>query len=154
MTTAVAQKPHNDPEPVQRPRLAKLLRVLAIPIIIFWVLVAVVTNVFVPSLDDVTADNAGPLVARDAPSAQAAIHQGNDFDESNYTSVAVLMLETEGRNLGEQDHQYYNEVVRRLLDDTKHAASAQGLWGRPGPMCGSETPDAEETTPRVRPACD
>ena len=108
MTTAVAQKPQNDPEPVQRPRLAKLLRVLAIPIIIFWVLVAVVTNVFVPSLDDVTADNAGPLVARDAPSAQAAIHQGNDFDESNYTSVAVLMLETEGRKLGEQDHQYYN----------------------------------------------
>ena len=91
MTTAVADPPPpKHTEPVQRPRIAKLLRVLAIPIIIFWVLVAVVTNVFLPSLDDVTADNAGPLVARDAPSAQAAIHQGNDFDESNYTSVAVL----------------------------------------------------------------
>ncbi|HXO56943.1 MAG TPA: hypothetical protein VN866_10430, partial [Mycobacterium sp.] len=101
MTTAVADpQPPKHVEPVKRPRLAKLLRVLAIPIIIFWVLAAALTNVFVPNLDDVTADNAGPLVARDAPSAQAAIHQGNDFDESNYTSVAVLMLETKNRKLG------------------------------------------------------
>ena len=155
MTTAVADPPPpNTAEPVQRPRLAKLLRVLAIPIIIFWVLVAVVTNVFVPSLDDVTADNAGPLVARDAPSAQAAIHQGNDFDESNYTSVAVLLLETEDRKLGEQDHQYYNEVVRRLLDDTKHVASVQDLWGKPVTMSGSQSADAEATTLTIRPVGD
>ena len=97
MTAAVADNhPRNNAEPVKRPRLAKLLRVLAIPIIIFWVLVAVVTNVFVPSLDDVTAENAGPLVARDAPSAQAAIHQGNDFNESNYTSVAVASAGNQG----------------------------------------------------------
>ena len=155
MTTAVADPPPpKHTEPVQRPRIAKLLRVLAIPIIIFWVLVAVVTNVFLPSLDDVTADNAGPLVARDAPSAQAAIHQGNDFDESNYTSVAVLMLETENRKLGEQDHQYYNEVVRRLLDDTKHVASVQDLWGKPVTMSGSQSADAEATTLTIRPTGD
>src|SRR3984885_4889632 len=134
MTTAVADpQPPKHVEPVKRPRLAKLLRVLAIPIIIFWVLAAALTNVFVPNLDDVTADNAGPLVARDAPSAQAAIHQGNDFDESNYTSVAVLMLETKNRKLGEQDHQYYNEVVKRLLDD----AEAPTLTLRPTGDLGS-----------------
>ena len=155
MTTAVADPPPaKHTEPVQRPRLAKLLRVLAIPIVIFWVLVAVVTNVFLPSLDDVTADNAGPLVARDAPSAQAAIHQGNDFDESNYTSVAVLLLETKDRKLGEQDHQYYNEVVRRLLDDTKHVASVQDLWGKPVTMSGSQSADAEATTLTIRPTGD
>ncbi len=113
-----------------------------------------VTNVFLPSLDDVTADNAGPLVARDAPSAQAAIHQGNDFDESNYTSVAVLLLETKDRKLGEQDHQYYNEVVRRLLDDTKHVASVQDLWGKPVTMSGSQSADAEATTLTIRPVGD
>ncbi|HET8915538.1 MAG TPA: hypothetical protein VFM91_07535, partial [Propionibacteriaceae bacterium] len=60
MTTAVADPPPpKHAEPVKRPRLAKLLRVLAIPIIIFWVLVAVVTNVFVPSLDDTTAPTLG-----------------------------------------------------------------------------------------------
>ena len=113
-----------------------------------------VTNVFLPSLDDITADNAGPLVARDAPSAQAAIHQGNDFDESNYTSVAVLLLETTDRKLGEQDHQYYNEVVRRLLDDTKHVASVQDLWGKPVTMSGSQSADAEATTLTIRPVGD
>ena len=155
MTTAVADSPPpKHVEPVNRPRLAKLLRVLAIPIIIFWVLAAMVTNVFVPNLDDVTADNAGPLVARDAPSAQAAIHQGNDFDESNYTSVAVLMLETKDRKLGEQDHQYYNEVVKRLLDDTKHVASVQDLWGKPVTMSGSQSADAEATTLTIRPIGD
>ena len=114
MTAPVAEKPpppSNNAEPVERPRLAKLLRVLAIPIIILWVLVAAVTNIFLPSLDEITAENAGPLVARDAPSAQAAIHQGNDFNESNYTSVAVLLLETKGRKLGEQDHDKNSPIL-------------------------------------------
>src|SRR3984885_3900820 len=155
MTTAVAESPPpKRAEPVKRPRLAKLLRVLAIPIIIFWLLAAVVTNVFVPNLDDVTADNAGPLVARDAPSAQAAIHQGNDFEKSNYTSVAVLMLETKNRKLGAQDHQYYNEVVKRLLDDTKHVASVQDLWGKPVTMSRSQSAVAEATTLTIRPTGD
>jgi putative drug exporter of the RND superfamily len=154
MTAPVAEKPPSKREPVVRPRLAKMLRVLAIPIVIFWVLVAAVTNIFLPSLDDVTAENAGPLVARDAPSAQAAIHQGNDFDESNYTSVAVLLLETKGRKLGEQDHQYYNELVRRLLDDTKNVASVQDLWGKPVTMSGSQSGDAEATTLTIRPVGD
>jgi putative drug exporter of the RND superfamily len=157
MTAPVAEKsppPPNNAEPVERPRLAKLLRVLAIPIIILWVLVAAVTNIFLPSLDEITAENAGPLVARDAPSAQAAIHQGNDFDESNYTSVAVLLLETKGRKLGEQDHQYYNELVRRLLDDTKNVASVQDLWGKPVTMSGPQSADAEATTLTIRPVGD
>src|SRR3984957_14039227 len=155
MTTAVADSPPpKHVEPVKRPRLAKLLRVLAIPIIIFWVLAAVVTNVFVSNLDDVTADNAGPLVARDAPSAQAAIRQGNDFGESNYTSVAVLMLETKGRKLGAQDHQYYNEVVKRLLDATRPVAAVQSLGRKPVPVSGSQSADAEATTLTIRPTGD
>lgn len=142
------------PEQIRRPRPARLLRVLAIPIVLFWLAVAVVTNVFLPSLDEITAANAGPLVARDAPSAQAAIHTGNDFNESNYTSVAVLLLETKGRKLGEQDHQYYNEVVRQLLDDTKHVQSVQDLWGKPVTMSGSQSSDAEATTLTIRPTGD
>ena len=165
MTTAVVGPPPPPPPPppsastsaaaaVKRPRLAKLLRVLAIPIIVVWVLLAVVLNVFVPSLDDTTASNAGPLVARDAPSAQAAIIQGNDFKESDFTSVAVLLLQTNDRKLDEGDHQYYNEVVRRLLDDTKHVASVQDLWGEPVTMSGSQSADAEATTLTIRPVGD
>ena len=55
-------------EPVQRPLVAKLLRALAIPIILFWLGVAVVTNALFPSLEATTKANAGAMVPRDAPS--------------------------------------------------------------------------------------
>ncbi len=136
--------PAKHTEPVQRPRLAKLLRVLAIPIVIFWVLVAVVTNVFLPSLDD-SPPTTPVLLLPATRRRHRRRSQGNDFDESNYTSVAVLLLETKDRKLGEQDHQYYNEVVRRLLDDTKHVASVR-TSGQAGTMSGSQSADAEATT--------
>ena len=39
MTAAVADKSPKNAEPVKRPRLAKLLRVLAIPIMLVWLAV-------------------------------------------------------------------------------------------------------------------
>ena len=154
VNTAVANQRPKDAEQVNRPRVAKLLRALAIPIIVFWVLVGVATNVLVPSLDATTSANAGPLVGRDAPSSQAAILTGNEFKESNYTSVAVVLLQTKGRKLGDEDHRYYNELVRRLLQDTKHVQSVQDLWGKPVTMSGSQSADAEATTLTVRPTGD
>jgi putative drug exporter of the RND superfamily len=154
VNTAVANERPKDAEQVNRPRVAKLLRALAIPIIVFWVLVGVATNVLVPSLDATTSANAGPLVGRDAPSSQAAILTGNEFKESNYTSVAVVLLQTKGRKLGDEDHRYYDELVRRLLQDTKHVQSVQDLWGKPVTMSGSQSADAEATTLTVRPTGD
>ncbi len=157
MNTAVANERPKDAEQVNRPRVAKLLRVLAIPIIVFWVLVGVASNVLVPSLDATTSANAGPLVGRDAPSSQAAILTGNEFKESNrYTEsvLPVVLLQTEGRKLGDEDHRYYNELVRRLLHDTKHVQSVQDLWGKPVTMSGSQSADAEATTLTVRPTGD
>ena len=154
MNTAVANKHPEDTGQANRPRVAKLLRVLAIPIIVFWVLVGVVTNVFVPSLDATTSANAGPLVGRDAPSSRAAVLTGNDFKESDFTSVAVVLLQTKGRKLGEGDHRYYDELVRRLLHDTKHVQSVQDLWGKPVTMSGSQSADAEATTLTLRPTGD
>ena len=71
MSTAVPDT-HPDAERVERPRVAKALRALAIPILIFWILAAIVTNVFVPSIEVNTAANAEAEVPRDAPSSQAA----------------------------------------------------------------------------------
>src|SRR5215469_12452701 len=109
MTTAAPDTQPKDAEEVKRPRAAKLLRTLAIPIIVFWVLLAVVTNVFVPSIEKNTAANAEAEVPCDAPSSQAAIFQGRAFHESAFTSAAVVLWETHGRKLGEQDHRYYDE---------------------------------------------
>jgi putative drug exporter of the RND superfamily len=143
-----------DAELVNRARIAKMLRVLAIPILLFWVLAAVVTNVFVPSLEANTAANAEAEVPRDAPSSQAGIRQGQAFNESSFTSAAVILLETQGRKLGEQDHRYYDELVRRLLQDKQHVQSLLNLWGKPVTMSGQQSADAEAATLTVRPTGD
>jgi putative drug exporter of the RND superfamily len=139
---------------VNRPRVARVLRVLAVPILVFWILAAVVTNVFVPSIEKNTAANAEAEVPRDAPSSQAAILQGQAFHESDFTSAAVVLLETHGRELGEQDHQYYDELVRRLLQDKQHVQSLLNLWGKPVTMSGQQSADAEAATLTVRPTGD
>lgn len=50
-------------EEVKRPRAARLARKFALPIVLFWVLAAIVTNVFVPSIEENTKapPRAGPL---------------------------------------------------------------------------------------------
>jgi len=154
MTAETPTEPVRVAEPVRRPRLAKLLRTLAIPIVIFWILAAVVTNVFVPSIEQNTAANAEAEVPRDAPSSQAALIEGAAYNESKYTSAGVVLLETQGRKLDEQDHQYYDELVRRLQQDKQHVQSLLNLWGKPVTMSGQQSADAEAATLTVRPTGD
>ncbi|WP_457142054.1 MMPL family transporter, partial [Mycobacteroides abscessus] len=141
-------------EPEKRPGPARLLRVLAIPVVIFWVAAAAALNIFVPTLEETTAANAKAMIPRDAPSSAAAITQGQDFQESDYTSMAVVVLEAQGRQLGEQDHKYYDEMVRRLLDDKEHVQSLMNLWGDPVTRSGQQSADAQAATLTVRPTGD
>lgn len=55
-------------EPEKRPGPARLLRVLAIPVVIFWIVAAAALNIFVPTLEETTAANAKAMIPRDAPS--------------------------------------------------------------------------------------
>lgn len=144
----------NRGERAKSPRVARLLRTLAIPIIVFWVLVGVATNLFVPSLEETTKANAGAMIPRDAPSSKAAILSGNAFQESKYTSVAVILLESQGRKLNDGDHRYYNELVARLVRDTRHVQSIQNLWANPVTMSGQQSADGEVATVTIRPAGD
>ncbi|OHV04599.1 RND family transporter [Mycobacterium talmoniae] len=154
MTAAASEADAPTDHPVKRPRAARVLRKLAVPIVLFWVLAAAVTNIFVPTIEKNTAENAEAMVPRDAPSSQAAILQGRAFGESDYTSAGVILLETRGRKLGEQDHRYYDELVRRLLDDKKHVQSLLNLWGKPTTMSGQQSADAQAATLTIRPTGD
>lgn len=148
--------PHPAPptEPQKHPLPARLLRALAIPVLIFWVVAAAALNIFVPTLEETTAANAKAMIPRDAPSSAAAITQGQDFKESDYTSMAVILLEAEGRPLGEQDHRYYDQMVRALLEDKEHVQSLMDLWGDPVTRSGQQSADAQAATLTVRPAGD
>lgn len=136
------------------PATARWLRVLAIPVLLFWVIAAAALNILVPSLEETTAANAKAMIPRDAPSSAAAITQGRDFKESDYTSAAVVVLETKGRKLGEQDHRYYDKLVRRLLEDKAHVQSVMDLWGDPVTRSGQQSADGQVATLTVRPVGD
>ena len=144
----------NTGDEVKRPFFPRMARKLALPIFVFWLLAAAVVTVFVPSLEKTVEANAEALVPRDSPSSQDGVVEGRAFRESDYTSAAVILFETEGRKLGEQDHQYYDELVRRLLRDKEHVQSLLNLWGKPVTKSGQQSADAEAATLTVRPTGD
>jgi transport protein len=134
-----------------RPFIAKTVRRLAIPIIILWAAFAITTNTFVPKVEDVAKELAGPLVPTYAPSQYALLHIGDKFKESNSTSLTMVVLEAD-RPLDDQDHQYYDELVRLLKQDTRHVQYVMDLWGKPITAAGAQSIDGKATYVLLRQA--
>ncbi|GAA2807221.1 RND family transporter [Mycolicibacterium pallens] len=128
----------------KRPFFARMVRLLAIPIIIFWALLAVTTNTFIPKVEDVATELAGPEIPSYAPSQLALLHIGDKFKESNSTSLTMVVLEAD-HPLNEQDHQYYNGLVQRLRQDTQHVQYVMDLWGKPITAAGAQSIDGKAT---------
>jgi RND superfamily putative drug exporter len=125
-----------------RPLAARLVRLLAIPIIIFWALLAVVTNTFVPQVERVAEELAGPMVPTYAPSQEAMLAIGEKFQESDSTSMTMLVLEAD-HPLGEPDHRYYDALVRTLQADTDHVQYVMDTWGKPITAAGAQSLDGK-----------
>src|ERR1700761_6408104 len=138
---------------VKRPFVPRMVRIFAIPIIAFWALLAISTNTFMPQVERVAEELAGPVVPHYAPSQRSLLAIGAKFQESNSTSLAMVVLEA-NRPLGDQDHQYYDELMRRLLHDTKHVQSAIDLWGKPITAAGAQSLDGKCTYVLLRLAGD
>ncbi|OBJ02040.1 RND family transporter [Mycobacterium sp. 1465703.0] len=138
---------------VKRPFVPRMVRIFAIPIIAFWALLAISTNTFMPQVERVAEELAGPVVPHYAPSQRALLAIGAKFQESNSTSLAMVVLEA-NRPLGDGDHQYYDELMRRLLRDTKHVQSAIDLWGKPITAAGAQSLDGKATYVLLRLAGD
>src|ERR1700761_6794356 len=131
---------HQAEHPTNRPFVPRMVRTFAIPIIAFWGLLAVSTNTFMPQVERVAEELAGPVVPHYAPSQRALLSIGAKFQESNSTSLAMIVLEA-NRPLGDADHVYYDHLMIRLLQDTKHVQSAIDLWGKPITAAGAQSLD-------------
>ncbi|OBK87913.1 hypothetical protein A5649_16760 [Mycolicibacter heraklionensis] len=125
-----------------RPLAARLVRMLSIPIIVCWALLAVVTNTFVPQVERVAEELAGSMVPSYAPSQAAMLAIGEKFQESDSTSMTMLVLEAD-RLLGEQDHRYYDALVRTLQADTEHVQYVMDTWGKPITAAGAQSLDGK-----------
>jgi RND superfamily putative drug exporter len=145
---------HRLEEPrVKRPFIPKMVRALAIPIILFWALLAVTTNTFMPQVERVAEELAGPMVPHYAPSQRALLHIGEKFHESNSTNLTMVVFEA-NRRLGDQDHRYYDDLMRRLQNDTKHVQYVMDLWGKPFTAAGAQSVDGKSTYVLLRLAGD
>ena len=99
---------HAMPQP-SRPFIPHTIRVLAVPIILFWVFVAVIVNTIAPRLEVVGEAHASPMTPVDAPSMKAMMLMGHNFREFNSDSTVMIVLEGQ-QKLGDDAHRYYDGI--------------------------------------------
>ena len=109
-------------------RLMRVMRALAWPIIIIWVGVTIVVNVFVPQIEAVAREHAVSMSPNDAPAVIAAKRIGAKFEESDSDSIVMVVLDSD-HELGSEARRYYDDLVKRLEADTTHVQHVQDLWG-------------------------
>ncbi|WP_396900004.1 MMPL family transporter, partial [Mycolicibacterium sp.] len=127
-----------------RPLVARTVRVLAVPIIVFWGLLAVTTNTFIPQVERVAEQLAGSMIPSYAPSQVAMLRIGEKFQESTSTSLTMVVLEAD-RPLDDGDHRYYDDLMNRLKQDREHVQYVMDLWGKPITAAGAQSVDGKAT---------
>ena len=125
-----------------RPYFAHLLRILSIPIVIFWIALAVVVNVVAPQLEVVGELHAAPMAPEDAPSMQAMKLMGGNFQEFNSNSTIMVVVEGQ-QPLGPDAHRYYDEIIRKLQQDPEHIQHIQDFWGDTLTAAGAQSADGK-----------
>jgi RND superfamily putative drug exporter len=129
-------------------RAAPTIRRLSVLIALFWLGLAVVTNVFVPQLEKVAESHNVSLSPQDAPSLQASKRIGKVFQEFDSDSAAMIVLEGD-QPLGADAHHYYDGLVQKLTQDTKHVQHIQDFWGDPLTAAGSQSTDGKAALVQV-----
>src|ERR1700728_4790682 len=104
-----------DQEP-RPPRVPHTIRRLALPILLFWIALAALTNIAVPQLEEVGKTHNVALNSPDAPSLKAIERIGHVFHEFDTDSTAMIVLEGD-QPLGADAHKYYDSLVRKFEQD-------------------------------------
>ena len=131
----------SDSQP-SRPRIPHTIRRLSVPILLFWLGLAAVTNITVPQLEEVGRTHNVALNSPDAPSLKAIKRIGQDFHEFDTDSSAMVVLEGD-KPLGADAHKFYDEMVRKLEQDKKHVEHVQDFWGDTLTAAGSQSTDGK-----------
>ena len=129
-------------------RISQLIRSLALPIVLGWLALTVLTNVLVPSLEVVGQQHTVSMNAKDAPSMMSMEKIGTTFDEFKSDSNAMIILEGE-QPLGADAHHYYDQIVKKLEADTAHVEHIQDFWGDPLTAAGAQSNDGKSAYVQV-----
>src|SRR6195952_2958993 len=140
MTNTVAA-PESTSRP-KRPVVPHLIRILAWPIVLFWVFVAVTVNVVAPQLEVVGELPSAPMAPEDAPSMKAMKLMGSNFKEFNTNSTIMVVIEGQ-QPLGPDAHKYYDDIIRKLRQDPTHIQHIQDFWGDTLTAAGAQSTDGK-----------
>ncbi len=140
MTHAIA--PAETDEHPKRPVFPHTLRILAVPIVLFWVFVAVVVNVIAPQLEVVGELHSAPMAPEDAPSMTSMKLMGGNFKEFDSNSTIMIVIEGQ-QPLGPDAHDYYNQIIQKLQQDPKHIQHIQDFWGDTLTAAGAQSSDGK-----------
>lgn len=111
-----------------RTGMPRIVRSLAWPIILIWVLYTAATNLLVPQVEKVGMANAVSMSPQDAPAVIAAKRMGHKFGESESDSIAMVVLVGD-QALGEEAHRYYDTLVSKFEEDGEHVEHVHSFWG-------------------------
>jgi RND superfamily putative drug exporter len=126
----------------ERSKIAHAIRVLAVPIVLGWLALTVVTNVFVPSLEKVAEAHTVSMNAHDAPAFMAMQRIGSNFQEFDSDSNAMVILEGD-QPLGADAHHYYDELIQAFQKDPKHIEHIADFWSDPLTAAGAQSSDGK-----------
>ncbi|WP_373234030.1 MMPL/RND family transporter [Mycobacterium marinum] len=124
------------------PRVPHAIRRLAVPIVLLWLALAAITNASVPQLEDVGKTHNVAMNSPDAPSLQATKRIGKVFGEFDSDSSAMVVLEGDNP-LGADAHKFYDTLIHKLEQDTKHVEHVQDFWGDTLTAAGAQSTDGK-----------
>jgi putative drug exporter of the RND superfamily len=125
-----------------RPSIPHTIRRLSVPILLFWIALAAITNIAVPQLEDVGKVHNVALNSPDAPALKAIKEIGQTFHEFDTDSQAMIVLEGD-QPLGADAHRYYDSLIRKFEQDKKHVQHVQDYWGDTLTAAGSQSSDGK-----------
>ena len=132
----------SEPQKPPRPSIPHTIRRLSVPILLFWIAVAAITNIAVPQLEEVGKVHNVALNSPAAPALKAIKQIGQTFHEFDTDSTAMIVLEGD-QPLGADAHKYYDSLIRKFEQDKKHVQHVQDYWGDTLTAAGSQSSDGK-----------
>jgi putative drug exporter of the RND superfamily len=132
----------------ERSKIAHFIRMFAVPIVLGWLALTVITSVAVPSLEKVGEAHTVSMNAKDAPSMVSMKQIGANFKEFTSDSNAMIIMEGE-QPLGADAHHYYDQLIKKLEADPAHVEHVADFWGDPLTASGAQSNDGKSAYVQV-----
>jgi RND superfamily putative drug exporter len=141
-TETPAETPDTSKDHPKRPYFPHAIRLLSLPIVLFWIAVAVIVNVVAPQLEVVGELHSAPMAPEDAPSMTSMKLMGGNFKEFDSNSTVMVVIEGQ-QPLGPDAHDYYNAIIKKLQRDPQHIQHIQDFWGDTLTAAGAQSADGK-----------